>query len=350
QHDDNIFRAESMPVADNILLLRPSLAIRSDWDNHALNLTANAEFGRHDKVTGEDFNDRALGADARIDVRETWTVSPSLAVSQKHEQRGAVDDPGAAVAQTVFHVLKGGVDTQYFADAVLLRGSAKWESLDFDDAGTVDNDDRDRLESTYSLRAGYEFSPGTVIFVQPRLRLVDYDQDVDNFGFRRDSQGYEIVAGLTWDVSGVTFAEFSVGYMEQHFDDSALPTASGVSAQAAVIWNATDLLTVTATLGRRIAETTLPGVAGILQTAGSLRFDYELVENLIFDLEVAAQKDDFQGGGREDDQIKFVFGTKYFLGRSWYGELRYRREARDSNAVAADFTANSFLALLGITL
>jgi len=350
RRDDNIFRAESGAVADDILVLRPSMAIRSDWDNHAINLTADVEFGRHDKTASEDYEDVGLAADGRIDIGDSWTVSPRLAYGESHEQRGAVDDPGAAVAQTVFRTLEGAIETQYFADAILLRGSATWKAFDFDDAGTVDNDDRDRLESAYSLRAGYEFSPGTILFVQPTLRLVDYDQAVDNFGLRRDSEGYEVLTGLTWDVSGVTFAEFSIGYMEQRYDDPALPTASGLSAQAVAIWNATDLLTVTATLGRRIAETTLPGVAGILQTAGSLRLDYELLENLLFDLEVAVQNDDFEGGGREDSRMRFVLGSKYFMGRNWYGELRYQHESRESNAIGADFTANSVFALLGIAL
>lgn len=348
--DDNIFRTESGAVADEILVLRPSLALRSDWDNHAVNLTAEVEFGRHDKTTSEDYEDYDLAADTRIDVSEAWTISPRLSHGKAHEQRGGVDDPGASAAQTVYRTSEGKIETQYFADAILLRGSGTWTVLDYDDAGVIDNDDRDRLESAYSLRAGYEFSPGTVIFVQPGLRFVDYDQAVDNFGLRRDSEGYDVQVGLTWDVSGVTFAEFSIGYMERDYDDPALPTASGLSAQAVVIWNATDLLTVTATVGRQIAETTLPGVAGILQTAGSVRVDYEVLENLLINLEAAGQNDDFQGGGREDDSMRLTAGAKYFMGRNWHGQLRYQRETRESNAIGADYTANSIMALLGISL
>ncbi|MFQ5958834.1 MAG: outer membrane beta-barrel protein, partial [Alphaproteobacteria bacterium] len=338
EHTDNLFKTENNEVSDQILLLSPSFDIRSNWESHALILRGLATQALHNETTVENWIDYRLELDGRFEVLDTGRLAGFLSVKRGHEDRGSPDDP-ALVEPAVFHVGTLKLSGAYKADVILLQLNLTTRRPDFRDS---ENDDRDRIEFEARGRAGYEWVPGSTAFIEGALDVRDFDEEIDDSGFMRSSDGFEVLAGNTLDLSGVTFAELGVGYREQRFDDPRLDTAAGFSFSGSLIWNATDLLTITGHLRRIVRETTVPGASSALTSAFSLTADYELLDNLILDAQVDFELEEFEGIGRDDELLRFGLGGRYLIGTNLYAGARYRFEDRTSDEVGDSFTVNSF--------
>jgi hypothetical protein len=270
--------------------------------------------------------------------------------AQRHEKRGDPDDPGVAVAPIVFHEGTAKLGAEYGGDPVLLRGGLESTVLDFQDSGAFDADERDRIEHRANFRVGYEFVPGTTIFLEGKGNLRRFRNGHDNLGFRQNSQGYEVLLGGTWDVSGVTFAEFGVGFLSQSYDEAAFSTIRAFNASGKLVWNPTDLLTVTAKLERTVRETQEVGVAGILTSRFNAMVDYEFMESTVLSLGFGYQLGDYRGGDRVDHGYSAKLGAKYLINRNLFSEFAIQYDRRDSNLAGQDFKSTQFSARVGAQL
>ncbi|MFO1190214.1 MAG: outer membrane beta-barrel protein [Alphaproteobacteria bacterium] len=346
EFDSNVFRTPSGAKTDRIMHYRPGLAVRSDWENHALSLAVTSDMGRFDTYGGENYDDAGAVLEGRLDIEEFWTVTPTLSYRHGHELRGSPDDPGAGTGPTTYDLFSYGISSTYQRDAWIVRPGLRHDRSDFHDSGLVDNDDRDRRVTTASTRVGFEFSPDTILYVEPSHNWVRYDQRLDNFGVRRDSTGDQGLVGLTWDVSGVTFLDFAAGYMRQRYDDPTLSTVAGPTYRTGILWNATGLITVSVNGARSIRETTLQGAGGVFETSLAGRIDYELRDNILVDLRASWQNDDYRGLQRKDDILRVGIGFTYFLGRNLVIGGSLNRDTRSSDASGADY--EDYRALLRI--
>ncbi len=349
EHTDNLFKVENGEVSDEILLIKPSVVMRSDWDRHALSLGVSATGALHSDNDAEDWYDYRLDLGGRLDVLDSGKLTGAAAFRRGHEDRGSPDD-AAQDEPTIFHVGVLGLIGEYYVDVVSLRLEFTTERRDFRDSGPVNNDDRDRFEFELRGRAGYEWVPGSTAFIEAALNVREYDEETDDNGFMRSSDGFEVLLGNTLDLSGVTFAELSLGYLRQEFDDAALDAAEGFSFGGKLVWNPTDLITITGRLRREVRETTTTqlqggerrGASSVLTSAFKLTADYEFLDNLILDAQAGFDFEDFQGIDREDQLLKLGFGGRYLIGRNLYAGARYAFEDRDSDIAGEGFTVNSF--------
>ena len=284
-YDDNIFRTESDEKSDFITVVTPAFDLRSDWNNHAFNLRGDASFGRYLRREKENFENFNVDADGRYDITRNIFIFGFLGYSQLSEDRGSPDDVGG-VDPTEYDVRRASVRYFHRLNRVSFRLDAGAEKYDFDDVATglttrANNDDRDRLQTQVALRAAYEIVPEYEAFVRGTVNNRAYSTQVDDGGFSRDSQGYEMVAGVAVDLTGITFGDVFVGYREQWFDDDNLSTIEGITAGANITWNVTPLTTVHGGIVRRVEETTAAGTGGFFATRYSLSADHELLRNLL---------------------------------------------------------------------
>ena len=73
--NDNVNASQNAKRAGFIQLISPSLALRSDWTNHMLNVYAKSGIGLYG-VSGplNNFQDVSVGADGRVDIQRSWNV------------------------------------------------------------------------------------------------------------------------------------------------------------------------------------------------------------------------------------------------------------------------------------
>jgi len=349
RYTDNLFSTDSGTISDEIFVIKPEIKLRSDWDNHALNLAIGARNAHHVENPNEDWTDANFNADGRYDIADLGRLRAALTLERRHEARSSPDDPGNP-NPTIFYRGVAEIGGEYNPDALLLRLAVKAQRHDFRNNGSTNNDDRDRTIVEVRGRAGYEFTPGTTAFVEGALDNRDFDQKIDDAGFKRSSDGYEVLAGMTLDLSGVTFAELGVGYRRQRFDDPLLSDVQGISFAGRLLWNPTDLLSLSARLRRLINETTLSGASGVFTSVFSLKADYEAADNLLFDAKVTLTLQEFDGIQRQDDSLSFEFGGKYLIGPNLYAGARYSLENRASDAIGSDFTENRIRVFIGARL
>lgn len=357
--ESNIFRAESATVVDRLRILSPGLTVRSDWDNHLLEISSAADFGWWDRTSSEDYQDLHNTVRLGLDVTESLGVTAELGLERLHEARGAIDDPGTGVRPLTYWQPKLAVQSQYFADAILLAPEFSITRLDYDPAeplgtATTTTNTKLRTRTDYRLasRFGYEFQPGTIAFVQPAVTQRTFDLQRDTAGFLQDSRIYSALAGLTWDVSSVTFLDFGVGFLRQEFDEPSFKPISAPALLLTAIWNATELLTVTVRGESYTSETTQAGVSSVLTHRGSIGVDYEVLDNLIaswagsFGM-AKFEQDDPQ---RKDLIYSTRIGVDYMIGRNFTTGAGLSWEAQDSNVFRRSYVNRAAEIRFGVRL
>jgi hypothetical protein len=352
-HTDNLFRTPTDERSDGILIARPSLRVESDWDNHGLRFLAEAQIGRHDRNPTEDFEDYKLEAEGRLTIGEFSTASGFAGVEHGHEERGSVDDPGAAFGPTVFDVHRVNLGFEHrVPDGVLVRPYVGLSRFRYDDNGAIDNADRWRDEYEFRLRMGYEFTPGTVAFVQPRYTTIDYRERLDRNGLQRNTQLFEVLAGVTWDASSVTFFEAGVGVMSSNFDEPRFADETRPSANLKMTWNATPLITVNASLDQTFNPIATVDAAGTINTAFEASVDWEAVYNLILGIEYGYLNEEFIDAtpARSRSTNFIAANARWLINEFLFTSGEVSRESRSGDLPLDALEENRILARIGVQL
>lgn len=345
-YDSNLFRAKT-ETSDKIFIISPSVSIRSDWAKHALEFFGSANIARYNKTVTEDYEDVQGRVSGRAELFDNLSVTGSVQYGQLHQQRGELIDPGDTSTATVINQGRLQVGAELDLAAVTLSGNIESESNDFVSSSTVDNDDLDRDEHTVTARASLELDPGTSVFIQPKYNRRIYGRKVDTSGFEQNSHGFEVLSGFRWDASGVTFAEFGLGYLWQNFDEARFSTIQGVTASAQAIWNVTDLWTLTLGLSRTVSETADQDLSGVLKTNFQSRLDYEFLYNTIFSVRFEFSDEDYKSSSRSDDRMTAGFGVKHLFNENFFAEFDVSHEKLSSNRDDEDYKITSGLLRLG---
>lgn len=345
RYNSNIFYTDTGEDGDAVTVLSPSLDVKSNWNNHALNFFAGIDAGKYASNSSEDFLDARAGFNGRLDVRRDANIAGGFKFEREHEDRSSPDQAGAADPVTFVRYNPEISATKRF-NRLSARLGADLIVYDYDDAETssgttLNMDDRNRRELQGSMRVGYDFSPGYEAFLRGTVNDRTYSDDSDDSGFDRGSQGWEVVAGLAFDLGGVTFGNVFAGYLSQEFDDPTFGTISGASFGGDLTWNPTRLTSVKLEASRTAEETTLSGASGSLASDVRLTVDHELLRQLILTADARYRNYDYEGISRDDDVLGLGVGGTYLLNRHLNLRFRYGYATRDSTVSGADYDAHS---------
>jgi hypothetical protein len=344
---DNIFYRSANEESDFVSVFTPELRLRSNWNAHALNLFADANVVRYADNSDENHTEGRAGFDGRIDVTRSTAVLGNFAYARLAEERSSPDQTAAA-EPTRYDKYGPSARLTHRLNRLRVQLGGGITFYDFEDVpaiggGTINMDDRDRSEAEASLQLGYEIVPNYEAFVRTSYDRRNYRSSRDDAGLDRDSDGWEVVAGLGVELGRVTYGNVFVGYLRQDFDDPILPSIEGIGFGGDVTWNPTQLTTVKFAASRIVEETTLAGAAGALTTRTGVTVDHELLRNLILTAQAQYANHDYDGISRDDDVYGLSTGGDYLLNRNVSLRLRYAYARRDSSAVGGDYSVNSVL-------
>lgn len=347
-YDDNIFKTDNATVDDYIFSVKPALSVASQWSRHSLNLSTSADVGIYADNSDEDYTDYDVTASGRVDVRRDTNLKGNFSYAEKHEDRGSPDDANG-VEPGEYNLTQAGATFLHRFNRVSIEPSFNISQYDYDDvrtsAGTtINNDDRDRDVVEFGSRIGYMIVPDKYeAFIRFTANDRDYDDNLDDNGFNRDSDGYEFVVGTAIDFGGVTYGDVYIGYAEQDYDDAALEKVDGLVVGGSIFWNPTQLTTINPFISRSIEETTLASASGYFATNVGIRLDHELRRNFLLHGEIRFSSWKYEGIGRTDDYTNFSIGGEYTLRRYAVVGLTYELENRNSDVVGSDFSQNRVL-------
>ena len=345
EYSDNIYATKGNKVDDFIFGIRPQISGQSLWKRHSLRMSAYGNFGLYADNPDENFEDAGVNTDAAIDIAENSRLNVKVSATRDHERRDSPDD-ARGTTPTIYHRITPELKFDQRINRVALRLMASAEYIDFDDVETntgaiLNEDDRDRLTWELEGRAGYDVSRNVQLYVSALTDHRIYDDQFDDDGVERDSNGFGVFGGIIVDLAGTLSAEAYVGYRRQSFADASLVNVSGVAGGLNLIWAPTKLTTVTVTGERTVEETTLTGSTASLNTAFDLSVDHELRRNLVITLSAGYLNRHYEGIARDDDNWRGSIGMQYLISRHFRLRGGYTYNSRRSNVIGTGYDTNS---------
>ncbi|SFJ40514.1 outer membrane beta-barrel protein [Caulobacter sp. UNC279MFTsu5.1] len=346
ENSDNVFAVETGPVSDWAFHARPSATLNSNWSRHQLNAYVRGDFIRNEKYHTENANNWSIGGTGRVDVLREFNLALGADYIKAIEPRTASNTAVSARDPIKYDQAQAYLSTSRIVGRTKLTVRADVQSYNYKDGfdlngNVIDQDARDRINSSLQGRADYAVSPATAVFVAVTGNKRNYDTGTVATP-TRDSNGYELLTGVNFELGAVVRGEVAVGYLSQSFDNAAYGDIHGFGSRTRLEWFPTELTTITATASRGIEDAGVVGAGGYLSTNLGLSIDHELLRNVILSASAKRVDDDYNGIDRNDDRTEFALGGNYLVNRNLGVTLRYYRTKQSSDGTSSgpNYTAN----------
>ena len=348
-YNDNIFRTDAFKRDDFITVIRPSLRLLSDWNNHALNLEASGAIGRYADFSVEDYDDYLFSVAPRIDITDENNVNLSLRHSRVHEERSGSELPvqgddlywDAEVAWT------------YSGPALSSISRYAFRRRDALDNGLVSRDTFDSDVHTAQWRLGWKFSPGRTAWVQPEYQVAEFHTVDPVSGFDRDNSGVVVLAGLTFDVSDVSFLEFGVGVVTRTFDEPTKGDLADFAYRLRAVWNVSPLITLDLAAGRSVNVDDSFAALATIDDEVVLKGAWDPLERLILSASLGYRKTDFislPGFERDESSLDGSLNLRYLVGQNAFLEADYKFVSFKSSRAVDVYDSNQVTLRAGMEL
>jgi hypothetical protein len=373
-YDTNPAGVPGAPGA-KLYTVAPELQVQSNWSRHEFKADLRGSYtgfspDETPTLSRPYFNANFVGRvdvtkDTRIDLGSLFLVS--------------TDNPGspnlqAGLAKLPIFVTGGGsiglgqrlnrLDLSIEGDVA----RTVYQNSTLTDGSTSSNDDRNFDQYGTALRVGYELLPGMTPYVTFGANTRHHDLNADFYGYQRDSNGLAGIVGSTFRLTNLLTGDLGIGYGTRTYEDPRLAPLSGLIGNGSLVWTANALTAVKLTVQSTIAESTIPGVSGVLSRDVGLQVDHSLRRWLIATLRAGFGVDSYKGttvdtstavlcdcvvstpGGTAADRVDYRYsvgaGLTYKLNRSVQIKGEFQQQWLRSNVTGVDYAASIFL--LGI--
>ncbi len=359
EYSDNVFYASEDLNSDTVFHIRPYISAQSTWSRHSLNLTAGADFAMYSDFSDRDYEDYFIGASGRVDVKNRSFFTYSADYMDLHEDlNNRSSEQG--IEPTRYNMVGGSLGYDHTFNRLSASGTIGISSLDYQDAYDSDgelisNKDRNRQDNFYTLRAGYQFQTDKQAFISYTGDNIDYDQQYDRNGYDRNGNGFSLMGGINFTITGKLEGDVSVGYYSRSYDDEQLIDTDGWGFGAGLTWMPTYLTSVRGEIANSIEETTDPNSSGLFQTVYSLRVDHELKRDIQINGFLQYRNYDYQSivdapadARSSDGTWRAGLGASWFINRHVYLNASYSWEQLNSSIVNDDYSVNRVWLVLGL--
>jgi hypothetical protein len=333
-YDSNIFATPSGEQSDFYLTESPSVAVNSDWNRHAVGLTASGQFKQYTSHDSENVNNGAIDGRGRYDISNGEYVSMDTGYALQHEDRASPNAPGNAKNPVQYTVTGGYLAYVRELRRIGFRVDSTVTSYAYNNqtdsvtGGLIVENDRDRIEYVVAPRVSYEYIPDYQAFLRVLGNIRRYNtqdnqtlvllrsQNPAATSARRNSQGYEVDAGSAIKITSLITGEIYLGWLHQEYQSSLFSNVNGPAFGGNVLWNVTPLTSVKGSFSQSVAETTLAGISSSYETNFLLSVEHELLRNVLLSGSVGFVRDTYQGASRVDNTIGVGTGVRYLMNRN----------------------------------
>ncbi|GGB95300.1 hypothetical protein GCM10011494_12200 [Novosphingobium endophyticum] len=344
--DSNVYAVDDGRTSDAILTFRPRISVSRPSPVFSWSVAGEYAGARYFDLTEENRDDYAFRGGVQYQIGSNTVFIARALQARNSEQRSSPDSVAGIVRPNRFHVTEAYGDLSHTFNRVSIRGTVDFERVNYIDnfngAGEIiDQDFRDRSTVTGNLILEYTVSPSFALFAAGSANKRDYRTRTDLVP-ARDSKGYELALGSSFEISRLMHGTIRVGYMRQNYEDPLFNDRRSLLVRGEVAYYLTPLVTLTAKVDRRTAETGVREAAGYVRTNASLRADYELKRNLLLHLEAGNEHRSFVSLDRKDNRFSASFGSTWLLSPRWSvrTDFSHRRQNSSGTLPGREFHDN----------
>jgi hypothetical protein len=354
----------STPIGDPLLVVAPEFLAVSDWERHALIADLRGSFTGYGHslppivdgavspaptdINRPDFNGHV---DGRLDVTEDTHVTAQMRLRVATDNPGSPNVQAGLAAYPDYATFGGtlGVDQRFNRLQISVGGTIDrtvYQNSTLTDGTTSSNDDRNFNQYGGVGRVSYELTPALKPFVEFEGDSRFHDQQVDNNGYERNSNGGYARAGTSFEFSRLLIGEISVGFAGRNYADPRLSPLQGMLTASSLTWTATPLTTAKFYSTTSIDETTVPGVSGVLTHTYTFEVDHDFRRWLTAVGKFTYGTYEYQGDGRFDRTYLVEGDLIYKLTRNLSIKGTLLQSVLNSNVIGASST--STVVMLGV--
>lgn len=353
---DNVFIDAPVEESDVIAVIGAGVEARSDWSRHGVRFDAGVESRRYSEFDSESTTDYGAGAGAFFDLAARSRLSFDAAYARGTEQRQTLQTAVGGASPVRFSNIDTSIELSLRQTRFRETIGVSFGRSDFDDvlgaggATEIDQDFRDNEVLSVYGRQYVRLRPAIEAFAAGNFRTRSFESQQGPGGAVQDSEGYNLSAGLAFDIAKVARGEIGAGYQSENFSDPAFQDVSGASFRGEVEAFITGLTTVTVNFDRAIETAGIIGAGGFYANSVRGRIDHELFRNLLVSFAVDRRLDDFRDIDRKDKATRFIAGVGYFFRPEIVLTLRYDRVDVSSTGADARSDFEQGLVRLGLEL
>jgi hypothetical protein len=327
--DSNVYATEADKKADVAAVLQLGASLKSDWSRHELALRVDTDQRRYASQLRRNQNGWDLQPSAKVELGRHVVLSFEGRAGRYYESPFGNDlSPDAQVLSNFF---RSSVLTKvvYTGGRLRVTGAYDYSNYDFvmlrfPDGRTSSQTFRDRTINRESGQAEYALSPSVAVYVGGAFDQTDYKVAPTN-GSILTSSGGNVLAGISFDISGVIRGLVGAGYSVRNSAEAKEYNVSEPSFQARIDLFPFEMTTVSVSGQRLIVDSGL-GSVPIADTRLAVEVDQSLRENLVLRVSGAVVQQKFFGIDGKRDSRQFQAALRYQASRwlGFQGEMGYR--------------------------
>jgi len=358
--NDNIYATSTGRTTSFVQLLKPTIDVRSQWSVHQLDFFARGGFGFYSADRSLNFQDFSVGVNGRVDIQRDWNVYGGGSFTRGHEELGTPNTASGTFQPSIYNQIAANAGYYQAFQRLSVRLDGRMDNFTYFNnsqgpaQGFVPNSDRNRTEFRETARIGYEFAPSFQVWTRGGLNQRSYATVPDAFGLNRNSNGWEILGGVTIDFGGITSLEAFGGYLQQNYVSGQFSNVSVPTFGLTGYWNPMRTLWVKPFVRRTVDDSSFSNAASYLNTAFGLDVTYDLRANVSVeghgDYSIADYTAVTAGNTQYDQYYNFRLGLMYKPTRNFFVGPQYQFQHRTSNQVGSDYDQNIVMLRLGAQL
>jgi len=350
----------------------PELRVQSDWSRHEFKADLRGSYTGYSPDREPTLSRPAVDgrAEGRIDVTRNTRVDATGRLLVSTDNPGSPNLPAGLARLPIFTTAGGslGLGHRFNRFDLSVKGDAERTSFQdskLTDGSIASNASRNYDQYAGTVRGGYELSPGLMPFVDFTSDQRKHDVSPDPNGYRRDSTGMTGRVGTRFELSRLLVGEAALGYTKRSYDDPRFSDITGLIGDASLVWTVNALTTVKLTARSNVAESTVPGVSGVLRREAGVEIDHAFRRYLIGSVKAGFGLENYRGVttstvntvvcdcvvstttvagvDREDKRYWLGAGLTYKFNRNLHVKGEFRQEWLRSNVLGNDYSASTFL-------
>ncbi|MGJ4915909.1 outer membrane beta-barrel protein [Bradyrhizobium sp. HKCCYLRH2060] len=314
----------------------PVLLVRSQFERHLLN--ADVRVGYIDYAKLRQLSRPTVDAkvNGRYDITDTFALNGEGHVAVDADDPGTPRFAGRFARIPLASTVGGSAGVTKRFEEVEVSTKAAIDRVAFQNAPLVDgqivsNADRNFVQYGSQSRITYNLTPEIRPFVDVAVDRRVHDIAVDAEGFRRDSTGTAVEAGVTFNYADKLTGDVAVGYLTRRYQDPMLKPVNGFIADANLTWQFAKETAIALGAKSQVVEITEPGISGVLKRDVTVGVEHQFEPWLIGTFLAGYGEDAFTGTTRVDNRYLVELGMLYKFSRLLQLRASVRREETRSN-------------------